>query len=221
MKNIDKNFVGISLLSFDLYNILKIINDINKTDCDYLHLDVMDGVLVPNISPFSPSFIKNLRPHTNKLFDVHLMIIDPMPYIQNFIDAGADKIWIHVESKNALKSIKKLFNLGIWCGVVLNIKSSASKIKKFLPYINGVMVMTVNAGFGGQKFNYDMLCKISDVRRIATKFGKEDILIQVDGGINLETLYKTKQSNANSFAIGSFMLSSKNMGTLIKKLKSV
>ncbi|MCR5506516.1 MAG: ribulose-phosphate 3-epimerase [bacterium] len=213
----NKVLVGASILSEDFFDIQKTLKKINSSDLDFVHLDVMDGVFVPNIS-FGPAFVKNIRPYSKKFFDVHLMLSDPIKYVEKFVEAGADAISVHVEAKKALQSIKLIKSFGVKCGIVLNPKTSAKKIKKYLKIVDYVMVMTVEPGFGGQKFMEKQLGKISKISDMIKKSGRK-ILLSVDGGINLDTAKLSVKNGVNVLVCGSFLFKQKNFNDTVKKLK--
>ena len=213
-----KVLVGASILSEDFFDIQKTIKKLNSSDVDFIHLDVMDGVFVPNIS-FGPAFIKNIRPYTKKFFDVHLMVKNPLPYIERFVEAGADAISVHIEAKNVMKSIKLIKSFGKKCCIVVNPKTDAKKVKKFLDFVDAVMVMTVEPGFGGQKFMENQLVKISKISNLIKKSGRK-ISLEVDGGINFETGKLAVQNGVNILVVGSFLKKQKKFNETILKFKS-
>ena len=154
------HLVSPSLLSADFLNLQRDVEMLNNSDADLLHLDVMDGNFVPNIS-FGPVVIKSLRAHSNLIFDVHLMIENPDKYVADFVDAGADIICVHVEStKHLNRTIQLIKSYKKKVGVALNPSTSLDTIKYDLDNIDMVLIMTVNPGFGGQKFIPQMLQKI-------------------------------------------------------------
>ncbi|MBR1544557.1 MAG: ribulose-phosphate 3-epimerase [Alphaproteobacteria bacterium] len=212
-----KILVGASILSEDFFDIQKTLKKINSSDLDFIHLDVMDGVFVPNIS-FGPAFVKNLKCHSEKFFDVHLMISNPLNYIQRFVEAGADAISVHVEAKKTLASIKQIKSFGKKCGIVLNPKTPAKKIKKYLKFIDFVMVMTVEPGFGGQKFMENQLGKISQIFEMIKRTGRK-IYLQVDGGVNFDTAKLAINNGVNSLVVGSFLFKQKNFNDTVLKFR--
>ena len=214
-----KYLVGVSILSSDFFNLQKTFAKIEKSDIDFVHLDVMDGVFVPNIS-FGPHFIKCLRPHTKKEFDVHLMVKNPLPYIDTFIKSGADVITVHLESKNTLKCLKQIKKSGVKCGVVLNPKTSVNKVKKYLPFVDVVMVMTVKPGFGGQKFMEKQLSKISKIAEMIKKL-KRKIDLEVDGGINFDMGKLALKNGANKLVVGKFLFSQPDFKKAVAKFKKL
>ena len=211
-----KVLIGASILSTDFMDIINTIKKINESDLDFIHFDIMDGVFVPNIS-YGPHFVECVRKHSSKIFDVHLMIKNPLPYIKNFVDVGADIITIHCESDNVLKSLKLIKKLNVKSGIVLNPKTSFKKIKKYLPFVDVVMVMTVEPGFGGQKFMDNQITKIEKISSLISEQNKK-ILLEVDGGINFDTAKKVIDVGANVLVVGSFLFSQKNIKDTIKTL---
>ena len=195
-----KIIIAPSLLAADFSILKEEIANIENAGAEYLHLDVMDGKFVPNIS-FGPVVIKSLRAHSNLIFDVHLMIEDPDKYIADFVDAGADILCIHVEStKHLNRTIQLIKSYKKKVGVALNPSTSLDSIKYDLNNIDMVLIMTVNPGFGGQKFIPEMLQKIAELREIAP-----NIDIQVDGGINDEISKLVIEAGANVLVAGSYV----------------
>mgnify|MGYP003614669715 FL=1 len=195
-----KIIIAPSLLAADFSILKEEIANIENAGAEYLHLDVMDGKFVPNIS-FGPVVIKSLRPHSNLIFDVHLMIEDPDKYIADFVDAGADIICVHVEStKHLNRTIQLIKSYKKKVGVALNPSTTLDSIKYDLNNIDMVLIMTVNPGFGGQKFIPEMLQKIAELREIAP-----NIDIQVDGGINDEISKLVIEAGANVLVAGSYV----------------
>ena len=195
-----KIIIAPSLLAADFSIIKEEITNIENAGAEYLHLDVMDGNFVPNIS-FGPVVIKSLRAHSNLIFDVHLMIENPDKYVADFVDAGADIICVHVEStKHLNRTIQLIKSYKKKVGVALNPSTSLDTIKYDLDNIDMVLIMTVNPGFGGQKFIPQMLQKIKELRKIAP-----NIDIQVDGGINDEISKLVIEAGANVLVAGSYV----------------
>ena len=211
--------VGVSILSSDFFDLQNTFEKIKKSGLDFVHLDVMDGVFVPNIS-FGPHFVKCLRPHSDKVFDVHLMVKNPLPYIDAFVSSGADIITVHVEAKNTLKCLKQIKKSGVKCGVVVNPKTSASKVKKYLPFVDVVMVMTVEPGFGGQKFMENQLCKIAKISQMI-KLSKRKIELEVDGGVNLDTAKLAIKNGANKLVVGKFLTVQSDYKNTVSKFKNL
>ena len=185
---------------------------------DWLHLDVMDGHFVPNIS-FGAPVIKAIRPLVDMIFDVHLMISEPLKYIDDFVSAGADIITFHYESDSDVSEvIDKIHSFGKKAGISLKPGTPASAVFPYLDKVEMVLVMTVEPGFGGQSFMYDMMDKVTAVRNEADRLGIS-LDIQVDGGINKETVAVAAKAGANVFVAGSAVFKAENAAEMIEALK--
>ncbi len=197
-----KIIIAPSLLAADFSKLKEEIQEVEKYGAEYLHLDVMDGAFVPNIS-FGTPVISALRKHSNLVFDVHLMIENPDRFIKDFVDAGADIITVHAEStKHLNRTIQLIKSYGKKVGVSLNPSTPLDVIKYDVQNLDMVLIMTVNPGFGGQAFIEKMTDKIKELRTIAPQ-----IDIEVDGGINEETGKKVKEAGANILVAGSYIFS--------------
>ncbi len=208
-----------SILSGDFSKIGEEVKDISQKGADVIHLDVMDGVFVKNIT-FGPKFVKDLRGYSDKVFDAHLMIVKPWKYIENFAKSGADIITVHQEAckgrlKDTLKAIK---SLGVKCGAVINPDTDVSKIKKVIEECDMILLMSVFPGFGGQKFIPTVLDKIKEVKRLVDASGK-DIDIEIDGGITLENVKAVKDAGANVIVAGSTVFNYPDRAEIIEKLR--
>lgn len=191
-----------SILSADFAKLGEGVARAAEAGAEYIHIDVMDGAFVPNIS-FGMPVIKAIRPVTDKVFDVHLMIEEPGRYIQEFVDAGADMITVHVEAcKHLHRTIQLIKSFGIKAGVVLNPATSLSTIEEILPEIDMVLLMSVNPGFGGQKYIETTTDKIRRLRKMIDERNL-NVDIEVDGGVTLDNVDMLIEAGANIFVAGS------------------
>ena len=199
-----------SLLSADFSCLADEIQRIELGGADYLHLDVMDGIFVPNIT-FGAPVIKKLRRVTKLLFDVHLMIDKPERFIKDFVEAGADILTVHVEATTHLhRTIQEIKSYGIKAGVSLNPATSLDTLEYILDDLDLVLIMTVNPGFGGQSFINPMLSKIRDLRRMIDERGL-NIIIEVDGGIKLSNAKEVVNMGADLLVAGSDIFGAKDV----------
>jgi ribulose-phosphate 3-epimerase len=216
MSNHKNPVIAPSLLGADFSNLKKEINFCNNSNAKWLHLDIMDQQFVPNLS-FGPSVVKDLRKHSDLFFDVHLMVSNPFDMLSPFIKAGANGISFHIEAtesrftfppKILINTIKKN---NLKCGLALKPKTPFSIIKKYLEYIDYIVVMSVEPGFGGQSFIQSTLDKISEIDNYLNQNNiRENILIQVDGGIKLENYKSVIESGADILVAGSQVFQSEN-----------
>ena len=210
-----------SMLSADFSKFGQEVIDITNNGADLLHLDVMDGNFVKNIS-FGPKFIKEARPYTKAIFDTHLMILNPWNYIDRFADAGSDIITVHYEAcKDRLKdTLKAIKSLGVKCGAVINPDTKVDVLKDCIEECDMVLLMSVFPGFGGQKFIADVLPKVEETRRLINSTGK-DIDLEIDGGITLENVKLVKDAGANVIVAGSTVFNQPDRAKIIKELREI
>ncbi|MCM8757915.1 MAG: ribulose-phosphate 3-epimerase [Candidatus Omnitrophica bacterium] len=209
--------VAASILSADFSRLAEEIKRAEKAGVDLIHIDVMDGNFVPNIT-IGPQVVKDIRKTTELPFDVHLMIKEPLRYIDDFISAGSDMLTVHIEtvSKNDIKELKnKLFKKNIKLGISLNPATPLDRITPILKDVDFVLVMTVNPGFGGQKFISWVVPKIKKLRKIYKG------IISVDGGINEKNAKSLASIGVDIFACGSYIFNSKDPVKAIKNLKEL
>ena len=210
-----------SILSADFARAGQEIEQITKDGADVLHLDVMDGSFVKNIS-FGPKFIQEVRPYSKATFDAHLMIVNPWNYIKQFANAGADIITVHYEAcgdrlKETLLAIK---DLGVKCGAVINPDTPVEKVADVIELCDMLLLMSVYPGFGGQKFIPDVLPKIAEARKLIDSTGK-DIDLEIDGGITKENVRLVKDAGANVIVAGSTVFNQIDRAKIIRELREI
>ena len=208
-----------SILSADFARLLENIKKVEKAGCEYLHIDVMDGHFVPNIT-LGPSIVKSLRKDVDMVFDVHLMIENPDNYIQDFVNAGADIITVHQEAcKHLHRTIQNIKSMGVKACVSLNPATPVETIKHVIDELDMVLIMTVNPGFGGQSFIDGMTEKIKEVRDLANERNL-NIEIQVDGGMKPNNVHKAVKAGADVIVAGSAIFGSDDINKTVQEFRS-
>ena len=206
-----------SILSADFANLERDIRNIEENGADFVHVDIMDGIFVPNISIGIP-VVKAIRPVTKLPLDVHLMIDRPIRYVEEFVKAGADFVTIHVEAdqpQNTLAALDKIHELGCKAGIVLKPKTPAEAAIPYLEKCDMVLVMTVEPGFGGQSFMADMMPKVAKLKEWLADINP-DCLIEVDGGVDAKTQTVCKEAGANVLVAGSAYFKTSDRAEFVK-----
>jgi ribulose-phosphate 3-epimerase len=202
-------------------NFLKLgdtINMLNESEADMIHLDIMDGVFVPNLTIGFP-IIKQIKAASKKPLDVHLMIVNPDVHLKNYQEAGADILTVHYEACTHLhRTVQEIKNLGMKAGVSLNPHSPVSLLEEILPYLDMVLIMSVNPGYGGQKFIDTSIDKVRKLKRMIDEKNL-NTLIEIDGGINEKNIKMLNEAGVDVFVVGNAIFSAKNPPEMIKKLK--
>ncbi len=222
----DQIIIAPSILACDFAYLAEEVQKIEISGADRIHLDIMDGHFVPNIS-IGPAVVSACNRSTNLFLDVHLMIYNPFEYIEPFIEAGADLITFHVEATEDIEeTISYIKKCNRQVGLAISPDTSVSLLIPFLAYIDQILIMTVHPGFGGQAFLEESLERIEEVRILIDQYykvrtnPKHTISLQVDGGINLHNAIRTRKAGANSFVSGTYLFKSPDMKSAISEMRS-
>ena len=214
------HLISPSILSADFCKLGKEIGMLNESKADWIHLDIMDGVFVPNIS-FGFPVVECIKKIAKKPLDVHLMIVDPDRYLSHFMDAGADILNIHYEACTHLnRTVSEIRKLGMKAAVTVNPHTPVSLLKNILPYIDMVLIMTVNPGYGGQTFIMESYKKIAELKNMI-EAGAYNVLIEVDGGVDLKNAAGLIATGADVLVVGNTIFSSDDPKETIAKLKEI
>ena len=214
------NIIAPSMLACDFGNLYSEIEMVNNSEANWFHIDVMDGVFVPNIS-FGTPIMKVLRENAKKTLDVHLMIVNPDNYIENFAELGADILTVHYEACNHLhRTVQRIKDLKMKAGVAINPHTPISTLKSIIKDLDLVCVMSVNPGFGGQSFIESTYDKVKELKSLI-KEQNSNAIIEIDGGVNSQNAKKLTDCGANALVAGSFVFKSENPTQTISELSSI
>ncbi|AQP43113.1 ribulose-phosphate 3-epimerase [Streptococcus gallolyticus] len=212
------NKIAPSILAADYANFASELKRIEETSAEYVHIDIMDGQFVPNIS-FGADVVASMRKHSKLVFDCHLMVVNPERYVDAFAQAGADIMTIHAESTLHIHgALQKIKAAGMKAGVVINPGTPVSAIESVLSLVDQVLIMTVNPGFGGQAFIPEMLEKVAKVAQLRDEKGY-DFDIEVDGGVDNKTIKACYDAGANVFVAGSYLFKASDLAAQVETLR--
>ena len=208
-----------SILSADFSKLGEDVERLSRAGAEWVHIDVMDGDFVPNIS-FGAPIMKSIRNKTDRLFDVHLMVNNPTRFIDDFICAGAEMITVHYEAERHIdRAIQYIKSKGVKAGISLNPGTPTCLIKDLIPYLDMVLIMSVNPGFGGQSFIEYSIDKIKEIKEYSNKYNK-DLLIEVDGGVDENNIKRIVEAGANVLVAGSAVFKNNEIEKNIENLRA-
>ena len=212
-----KHLIAPSVLAADFSNLQRDIEMINESDADWFHIDIMDGVFVPNIS-FGMPVLRDIKKHAKKTLDVHLMIVNPDQYIETFASIGADILTVHYEACTHIhRTIQAIKSTGMKAGIALNPHSSVNQLKDIIKDIDLVCLMSVNPGFGGQSFIENTYNKVKELKELIQS-SESSCQIEIDGGVTNKNAKKLVEAGANILVAGSYVFKSSNPSKTISKL---
>ena len=212
-----RHLIAPSVLAADFSNLQRDIEMINESEADWFHIDIMDGVFVPNIS-FGMPVLRDIKKHAKKTLDVHLMIVNPDQYIETFSELGADILTVHLEACTHMhRTIQAIKATGMKAGIALNPHSSVNQLKDVIKDIDVVCLMSVNPGFGGQSFIENTFDKVKELKELIQSTGS-DCQIEIDGGVTNKNAKKLVQAGANILVAGSYVFKNSNPTETISKL---
>lgn len=219
-KETNKIYIAPSILSADFSKMGEEVRDLENCGADFIHIDVMDGVFVPNIT-FGIKMVKDISKHTNLILDTHLMIVEPWKYTKQFVEAGSHYVTVHYEAckERLSQTLTEIRSYGAKCGLVINPNTPVDLIRNEIELCDMVLVMSVYPGFGGQTFISEVLDKVKEIRSIINNLNK-NILLEIDGGVTFNNSKIIKKAGANVLVAGSTVFNAKDRAVAIENLRN-